>query len=118
MSASEHLIFWISKIFYLLFYIAIPIMLLGWQSWLLFFICLHIGLGLTLSVVFQLAHVEEETEFEVITGDDRQIENEWAIHQVKTTANFSPGRPIISWCGVGLNYQIEHHLFPRITQSP
>lgn len=115
MSVADHMIFWISKIFYLLFYIAIPIALMGWQSWLVFFLCLNIGLGLTLSIVFQLAHVVEETEFDSATGNEKQIENEWAIHQVRTTANFSPGNPIISWFVGGLNYQIEHHLFPRIS---
>lgn len=115
MSATDHAIFWISKIGYLLFYIAIPIALMGWQSWLLFFLSMHIGLGLTLALIFQLAHVVEETEFDSVAGDAKQIENEWAIHQVRTTANFSPERPVISWFIGGLNYQIEHHLFPRIS---
>jgi len=115
MPVSEHVIFWISKIFYLLFYIAIPIVLTGWQSWLLFFLCMHIGLGLTLSIVFQLAHVVEETTFDSASGDAKQIENEWAIHQVNTTANFSADNRIISWFVGGLNYQIEHHLFPRVS---
>ncbi len=115
MSTQDHVIFWISKELYLLFYIALPIVLMGWQSWLLFFVCMHTGLGLTLSIVFQLAHVVEETEFESVSGDAKLIENEWAIHQVKTTANFSPGSRIISWFAGGLNYQIEHHLFPRIS---
>jgi len=115
MSASEHLIFWTSKTLYLLFYIAIPIVLMGWKSWLLFFLCMHIGLGFTLSIVFQLAHVVEETKFDAVNGDAKQIENEWAIHQVVTTANFSANNRIISWFVGGLNYQIEHHLFPRIS---
>lgn len=115
MSGSDHMVFWISKILYLLFYIAIPIVLMGWQSGLLFFLCMHIGLGFTLAIVFQLAHVVEETEFDAVQGDAKQIENEWAIHQVKTTANFSPNNKIISWFAGGLNYQIEHHLFPRIS---
>ncbi len=115
MSASEHLIFWTSKTLYLLFYIAIPIVLMGWKSWLLFFLGMHIGLGLTLSIVFQLAHVVEETKFDAVNGDAKQIENEWAIHQVVTTANFSANNRIISWFVGGLNYQIEHHLFPRIS---
>lgn len=115
MSTQDHVIFWVSKVLYLLFYIVIPVVLMGWQSWLLFFVCMHTGLGLTLSIVFQLAHVVEETEFESVSGDAKLIENEWAIHQVKTTANFSPGNRIISWFAGGLNYQIEHHLFPRIS---
>jgi linoleoyl-CoA desaturase len=115
MSVADHLLFWVSKLLYLLFYIAVPIVLMGWSSWLLFFLCLHIGQGFTLAIVFQLAHVVEETEFDSAAGDAKQIANEWAIHQVKTTANFSPDRPVISWFMGGLNYQIEHHLFPRIS---
>lgn len=115
MSAADHTIFWASKLLYGLFYIAIPIWLTGWQAWLLFFLCMNIGLGFTLSIVFQLAHVVEETRFESSTGNDQQLENEWAIHQVRTTANFSPHNPVISWFVGGLNYQIEHHLFPRIS---
>ena len=81
MSTSEHVIFWTSKTLYVLFYIAVPIVLMGWKSWLLFFLGMHIGLGLTLSIVFQLAHVVEETKFDAVNGDAKQIENEWAIHQ-------------------------------------
>ena len=115
MSAAEHAIFWISKILYVLFYIAVPLVLMGWQSWLLFFLCMHIGLGFTLSIVFQLAHVIEETKFDSVEGDTKHMENEWAIHQVITTANFSADNKIISWFVGGLNYQIEHHLFPRVS---
>ena len=115
MSAADHAIFWITKILYVLFYIALPIALVGWQSWLVFFLSMHIGLGLTLSIVFQLAHVVEETEFDPANSDSKQIENEWAIHQVKTTSNFSPNSRMILWLTGGLNYQIEHHLFPRIS---
>lgn len=115
MSVGDHLLFWGSKVLYLLFYLVIPCLLVGWPLWLLYFLCMHVTLGITLSIVFQLAHVVEETEFESVNGDAKHIENEWAIHQVKTTANFSSGNKIISWFVGGLNYQIEHHLFPRIS---
>jgi linoleoyl-CoA desaturase len=115
MSTSDHVIFWTSKVLYLFFYIAVPVIFMGWQSGLLFFLSMHIGQGITLSLVFQLAHVVEDTEFDSATGDAKQIENEWAIHQVRTTANFSTDSKIISWFTGGLNYQIEHHLFPRVS---
>lgn len=115
MSVTDHFLFWGSKILYVAFYLVIPMVMVGWQLWLLYFICLHVGLGFTLAIVFQLAHVVEETEFDFVSGDDKHIENEWAVHQVKTTANFSEGNKIISWFAGGLNYQIEHHLFPRIS---
>ncbi len=44
-----------------------------------------------------------------------KIENEWAIHQVATTANFATDNKLISWLVGGLNFQIEHHLFPKIS---
>jgi linoleoyl-CoA desaturase len=116
MKASDHVIFWISKILYIFFYIVLPIMLTGWQQGLVFFISLHIGQGFTLAIVFQLAHVVEETEFAFAPlAETTVIENEWAIHQLKTTSNFSPKNKVITWFAGGLNYQVEHHLFPRIS---
>ena len=34
---------------------------------------------------------------------------------MRTTANFAMGNKVISWFVGGLNYQIVHHLFPRIS---
>lgn len=118
MNAKEHFIFWFSKVMYVVFYILIPILLLGPLPWLIGFLVMHFTLGFSLSIVFQLAHVVEETEFvyaQKETDDVTYIENEWAIHQIKTTSNFSRNSKFISWFVGGLNYQVEHHLFPRIS---
>ena len=115
MTRNEHVTFWISKVLYMGFYVAIPVLAVGWQAWAIGFACMHITMGLTLALVFQLAHVVEHAEFELVLDDDKMIENEWAIHQIKTTANFAPRNKIISWFVGGLNYQVEHHLFPRIS---
>ncbi len=115
MDTREHLIFWMSKVLYVVFYIAIPVYFVGWGAWGVGFLAMHVAMGLSLSVVFQLAHVVEETEFEFSGAEDKQIENEWAIHQIKTTANFARDNKFISWFVGGLNFQVEHHLFPRIS---
>ena len=115
MDTKEHIIFWGGKIFFILFYIGIPIFLIGWKAWLIGFLISQFTLGLTLAIVFQLAHVVEHAEFESAGIDPVKIENEWAIHQVKTTANFAFSNKLITWFVGGLNYQIEHHLFPRIS---
>ena len=115
MDMKEHLTFWISKFLYVAITIVIPILVVGWQPWLLGFLVMHFVLGLTLAVVFQLAHVVEHAEFEVAGIEPKKIENEWAIHQVKTTANFAANNKFLSWLVGGLNFQIEHHLFPRIS---
>jgi linoleoyl-CoA desaturase len=72
------------------------------------------ALGLSIALVFQMAHAVEETTFPV-PNDANKIENEWAIHQVETTANFAMNNKIISWLVGGLNYQVEHHLYPKIS---
>ena len=64
-------------------------------------------------MIFQLAHSIEEMEFPA-PNDDNLIEEEWAIHQVRTTANFATKNKFLNWYVGGLNFQIEHHLFPRI----
>ena len=116
MKLSEHVIFWISKILYIVFYVAIPVHFAGWTAWAVGFSCMHITMGLTLALVFQLAHVVEDTSFVFAPGTEPQkIEEEWAIHQVLTTANFAPRNKFISWFVGGLNFQIEHHLFPKVS---
>lgn len=115
MSATEHFTFWLSKLLYVVFYIAIPVLAVGWQAWGIGFATMHLTLGFTLAIVFQLAHVVEHAEFEQAGLDPKTIENEWAIHQIKTTANFAPRNKIISWYVGGLNYQVEHHLFPKVS---
>ncbi|HRD44219.1 MAG TPA: fatty acid desaturase, partial [Ferruginibacter sp.] len=39
----------------------------------------------------------------------------WAMHQLATTANFATKNKLISWLVGGLNFQVEHHLFPKIS---
>ena len=116
MDFGEHIIFWLSKLVYVLFYIVIPVHFTGWQAWAIGFSCMHIMLGLTLALVFQLAHVVEDAEFVFAPGiEPQKIEEEWAIHQVRTTANFAPKNKLVSWFVGGLNFQIEHHLFPKVS---
>jgi linoleoyl-CoA desaturase len=63
--------------------------------------------------VFQLAHTVEETSHP-LPNENGIIENDWAIHQLNTTVNFSRNNKLLSWYVGGLNFQVEHHLFPRI----
>jgi linoleoyl-CoA desaturase len=74
-------------------------------------------MGIVLAVVFQLAHVVEETEFPTPQKPIGSMEFPWAEHQVRTTANFAPRSRFLTWFLGGLNYQIEHHLFPWIAHA-
>ncbi|MGI8892138.1 MAG: fatty acid desaturase family protein [Bacteroidia bacterium] len=114
MPVKEHIIYWGTKVLYLLFYCIIPIIAVGWEVWLVGYLIMNMTMGLTLSLVFQLAHVVEKTEF-VDALTEVKIESEWAIHEIKTTANFAMNNPIVTWFVGGLNYQVEHHLFPKVS---
>ena len=116
MNLKNHVIFWATKLSFLLFYIILPMIVWGFGPWLLGFFVFHMVMGLTLSLVFQLAHVVEKTEFENIALDEtKHVETAWAEHQLRTTCNFAMKSKIISWFVGGLNFQVEHHLFPRVS---
>lgn len=71
--------------------------------------------GFLLSIVFQVAHCVEEVEFPVPRASTGRIESAWAIHQVETTADFARSSRLVAWLVGGLNFQIEHHLLPRVS---
>ncbi len=114
-SKFEHFAFWAAKVFYYAIMIALPIYKVGFIAWIVGFLIMAMFAGFVLSIVFQLAHTVEETAFPVPMAITNDIENEWAIHQVQTTANFATKNKVISWLVGGLNFQIEHHLFPKIS---
>ncbi|MGB0137377.1 MAG: fatty acid desaturase family protein [Flavobacteriales bacterium] len=104
----------VTKLLYFFVLIVLPLWLIDlpwWQS-LLGFVAMHLICGLILALIFQVAHVIEETEF--VKTETGSLENNWAIHQMKTTANFANRSRVFSWLIGGLNFQIEHHLFPNI----
>jgi linoleoyl-CoA desaturase len=81
---------------------------------LFFYAVAAVVLGITLSIVFQLAHCVEEAEFPLPSKDTGRIDQPWAVHQAETTVDFARGNPVLCWLLGGLNFQVEHHLFPRI----
>ena len=115
MNVKEHIVFWVSKLTYVSVFIGFPIYQVGLGETLLGYGIIAFVCGLVISVVFQLAHVVEDVQFPVSVGTTNKMENEWAVHQVLTTANFATKSKSISWLVGGLNFQVEHHLFPKIS---
>jgi linoleoyl-CoA desaturase len=105
----------LTKISYYAVTLILPILIMPYSFWfiILCFLSLHFVAGLILSLIFQPAHVVPSSEFPM-PNENKNIDNTWAIHQLVTTANFAPKNRIFSWFVGGLNYQIEHHLFPGI----
>lgn len=112
---KDHFSFWFFKALHILMFVFLPIYMIGFFPWLVGFTIYGLFTGIALSLVFQLAHTIIETNFPQPVMPENKIEDEWAILQLKTTANFSTKNKLISWLVGGLNYQIEHHLFPLIS---
>ncbi|MBK9551282.1 MAG: acyl-CoA desaturase [Saprospiraceae bacterium] len=117
MTTKVHVRFWMVKIWHALVFCALPIYLFGFFPWLLGFLVMNIVAGFMLSIVFQLAHTVEHTDFPVADADTNKFQDEFAAHQIKTTANFGTKNKFVSWYVGGLNFQIEHHLFPKISHT-
>jgi len=105
----------IYKIAYFFLTIFLPIYMMSFPWWqvIVGFLIMHFISGMILALIFQSAHVLEETEFYKV-DENGGVENNWAIHQLLTTANFGNNSIVFSWFVGALNYQIEHHLFPNI----
>lgn len=115
LNTKEHILFWGFKVLHLFLFVALPIYQVGFIPWLIAFLVYGMFTGFVLSMVFQLAHTVEDTNFPTPIQPVNQIEDEWAIHQLNTTANFATKNKIVTWLVGGLNFQIEHHLFPQIS---
>ncbi|MFD2247078.1 fatty acid desaturase family protein [Pontibacter ruber] len=103
------------KVLYFFVVLAVPTLFFAipFLEVLLGFLLMHFVAGIILTVVFQLAHTVEGTSHPR-PDENGTIENDWAIHQMNTTVNFSRNNKLLSWYVGGLNFQIEHHLFPRV----
>lgn len=106
----------ISKIVYYLVFLVLPLLTIpvAWYWVVTGFMLMHFTSGLVLSSIFQTAHVVPTSEYPVPDGEG-ELENNWAVHQLYTTCDYAPSSKIFSWMVGGLNYQIEHHLFPNIS---
>lgn len=106
----------VTKGAYLFMVIGLPILLTDFAWWqvLLGFLVMHITAGFILGVVFQLAHVVEDVDQPTDDHHEGIIESEWLVHEVKTTCNFARENHLLNWYIGGLNFQVEHHLFPNI----
>lgn len=115
LALKEHIIFWCTKILYVFFYMVVPILMVGFVKALVGYVIIAFVCGVFISVVFQLAHVVEGTAFTAPGSQPQKLPQAWAVHQIRTTANFATSNRVLFWFLGGLNFQIEHHLFPNIS---
>jgi linoleoyl-CoA desaturase len=104
------------KILYLFVVIGLPIIFSPFTWWqvLAGFFMMHWVAGFILSTIFQMAHVVEGTE-QPLPDANGVIHHDWAVHELRTTSDFARDNKFLNWYVGGLNFQIEHHLFPHIS---
>ncbi len=103
------------KVGYHMLFLVLPLLLLPFFWWqvVLGFLAMHFIAGFLLAIIFQPAHVMPDASYP-LPDDQGNMENKWAIHQLMTTVNFAPNSGLFSWYVGGLNFQVEHHLFPNV----
>jgi linoleoyl-CoA desaturase len=113
--AREIAIMVAAKLAYYGWSIVLPLVVLDlpWWQVLIGYLAMHVTAGFIIGVVTMLGHVVEGPEYPA-PGHDGRMHDTWAVHEMRTTANFAPRNPVINWYVGGLNFQIEHHLFPKI----
>lgn len=112
---NEWIILVLTKILYFSLFIVLPVIFapVAWYWIIVGFVLMHFTASVILSYVFQLAHMVEGVENMEIP-EDGMIHDEWMEHQLMTTADFARKSKLVSWYVGGLNFQVEHHLFPTI----
>lgn len=113
--AGEVVLLVVMKAVYYTYTIVLPWIFLDvtWWQFLIGQLTLHFTAGFILGIVFQLAHVVEDT-VQPLPDTAGHMEHAWAIHEMETTSDFGRNNRLLNWYVGGLNFQIEHHLFPKV----
>lgn len=116
MSSQEKREFWICKAIYFAGFVALPFAVMPASHAVILLLVFHAILSLTLTFIFNLAHASDVVDFPAVDATST-IDAAWAAHQLQTTVNFAMENRVVTWFAGGLNFQIEHHLFPNICHT-
>ncbi len=111
---TERTLFWLGKALWIVVWLVVPLSFQSTGTWLAALLWTYLVLGFTLSIVFQLAHIVEDAEFMIVDDAPARVKREFFYHQLATTVDFAPKSRWLTWYLGGLNYQVEHHLFPKV----
>ncbi len=105
----------LGKLVHLGVFLGVPMLVGHWAWWqvLVGYVAMSAMTGVTLAVVFQLAHVVEGPAFPTV--EHGHLRGGFASHQLRTTANFATDSALASFFLGGLNHQVEHHLLPGVS---
>jgi len=106
------------KFIHIFLFVALPILLFPFAWWvvLLGYFTFLAAAGITMTVIFQLAHIVEDVAFP-LPNEEGKVENSFLKHQLATTSNFAVNSWLVNFLFGGLNFQVEHHIFPHVCHT-
>jgi len=104
-SNKRQFIHFLSRIYYILLYHGLPFYLFPWYKAFIFSTVPSMIISTLFVLNSMVNHIHKETL-------NNPINKNWFIHQIEGSCNF--GGLIHYYTSIGLNYQIEHHLFPSV----
>ena len=115
---KDQIPFWTFKAINLSMMLILPLLFSPMPWWQVFvgYLFLQFAGGLTVSIIFQLAHVVENVDFP-LPDEEGIIPENWGVHEMQTTSNFATHDLFVTHLFGGLNFQVEHHLFPKVSHG-
>lgn len=113
---KDFILFSVLKAANITLFLILPLVMLSvpWWQVLIAYSCMHIVAGISISIVFQLAHLVENVHFLEPDREGNMTHN-WAVHELLTTSDFARDNKVVTTLVGGLNFQVEHHLFPMVS---
>jgi len=110
---AERILFWLGKVIFIGLALVLPLSRHSVADVALIWTLVGIVTGLVLGTVFQLAHCVPEAAYGA-PDETGRIASDWSTYQIESAVDFCQDNHLAAWLFGGLNFQIEHHLFPRV----
>ncbi len=117
LKSREKVEFWACKAIWFSLFVIVPLSIFSFGTALAGVFIVYSTTGLTLALIFQLAHISPNCDFIAPEESSGRMNNDYYYVQMATTTNFATHNPVVNWISGGLNFQVEHHLWPQITHT-
>lgn len=109
----------LGKVLHAAWALVIPMIWYPWWAVLAFYLAGSWLVGFMLANIFQLAHCVDRSEF--FGPEARRRGGDFERHQLRVCVNVQSPTPLVRssmrWLMGGLDYQIEHHLAPKLPHT-
>lgn len=121
LSSFNVVIYLLGKLMFIATRIIIPLCFCSVSHVLMVIVVVELTIGYYLAFVFQVSHVAGGLDFYTASTEPgtpvSDIDDDWAMVQVRTTQDYAHGSKVTTFLTGSLNYQVVHHLFPSLSQD-